>query len=142
MRGPRARVAVDLDGATSPCRHRGRLCRRTLRPGKGEPAMGLFNGNFGNGDFLLTMLEFFLFVIWFWLLLAIFADLFRDRDASGWAKALWVVFVVVLPYVGVFVYLIARGRGMAARSQEQAQAAQDSLDARIRSAAGTSTSPS
>jgi hypothetical protein len=104
--------------------------------------MGLFNGNFGNGDFLLTMLEFFLFVIWFWLLLAIFADLFRDRDASGWAKALWVVFVVVLPYVGVFVYLIARGRGMAARSQEQAQAAQDSLDARIRSASGTSTSPS
>lgn len=104
--------------------------------------MGLFNGNFGNGDFLLTMLEFFLFVIWFWLLLAIFADLFRDRDASGWVKALWVVLVVVLPYLGVFVYLIARGRGMAARSQEQAQAAQEQLDARIRSAAGPSTSPS
>ena len=69
------------------------------------------NATFGNGDILLWMLEFFLLVIWFWLLIVVFSDLFRDHDTSGWAKAFWVLFVVVLPYLGILVYLIVRGRG-------------------------------
>jgi cbb3-type cytochrome oxidase subunit 3 len=85
--------------------------------------------NFGNGDVLLWMFEFFLFVIWFWLLLTIFTDLFRDHELSGGVKALWVIFVVLVPYIGILVYLIARGRGMADRA------------AQIREVAGTSPSP-
>jgi hypothetical protein len=64
-------------------------------------------------------LEFFLFVIWFWLLLTIFGDLFRDHEMSGGMKALWILFVVVLPYVGILIYLVARGKGMAERSAKQ-----------------------
>ena len=99
------------------------------------------NATFGNGDILLWMLEFFLLVIWFWLLIVVFSDLFRDHDTSGWAKALWVIFVVVLPYLGILVYLIVRGRGMAERSARQVQAAQQQFDAQIRAAAGTSATP-
>jgi len=102
--------------------------------------MGTLTETFGNGSFLLWMLEFFLFVIWFYLLIMIFGDLFRDPDTSGGKKVLWTIFVIVLPYLGIFIYLIARGKGMAARSQAQAQAAQDHLDARIRATAGTATS--
>ena len=99
------------------------------------------NATFGNGDILLWMLEFFLLVIWFWLLIVVFSDLFRDHDTSGWAKAFWVLFVVVLPYLGILVYLIVRGRGMAERSARQVQAAQQQYDAQIRAAAGTSATP-
>ena len=99
------------------------------------------NATFGNGDVFLWMLEFFLFVIWFWLLIVVFSDLFRDHETSGWVKAFWVIFVVVLPYLGILLYLIARGRGMAERSARQMQAAQQQLDARIRAAAGTSATP-
>ena len=62
---------------------------------------------------LLTILWFFLFVIWIWLLISIFSDIFRSDDLSGWGKALWLIFVIFLPYLGVFVYLIARGKEMA-----------------------------
>ena len=97
--------------------------------------------NFGNGDVLLWMFEFFLFVIWFWLLLTIFTDLFRDHELSGGVKALWVIFVVVLPYIGILVYLIARGRGMADRAARAQARAQEQVDARIREVAGSSSSP-
>ena len=89
--------------------------------------MGTLSATFGNGNFLLWMLEFFLFVIWFYLLITIFSDLFRDPETSGGKKALWTIFVIVLPYLGIFVYLIARGKGMAARSNKQMQAAQDTV---------------
>jgi hypothetical protein len=102
--------------------------------------MGTLTANFGNGSILLWMLEFFLFVIWFYLLIMVFGDLFRDADTSGGKKVLWTIFVIVLPYLGIFIYLIARGKGMAARSQAQVQEAQDQLDARIRATAGTATS--
>lgn len=102
--------------------------------------MGTLTSTFGNGSFLLWMLEFFLFVIWFYLLITVFGDLFRDPDTSGVKKVLWTIFVIVIPYVGIFVYLIARGKGMAARSTKQMQAAQDQVDARIRATAGTATS--
>jgi uncharacterized membrane protein len=61
----------------------------------------------------LTMLWFFLFVIWIWLLIMVFSDIFRSDDLSGWAKAIWLIFVILLPYLGVLVYLIARGKEMA-----------------------------
>jgi len=66
----------------------------------------------GTGQVFLSFLWFFLFFIWIWLLIVVFSDIFRSHDLSGWAKALWIIFVVILPYLGVFVYLIARGRHM------------------------------
>jgi hypothetical protein len=96
---------------------------------------------FGNGDVLLWFLEFFLFVIWFWLLLTIFGDLFRDHELSGGMKALWIVVLVLLPYLGILIYLIARGHGMGARAAKQSALVQEQMDARIRAAAGTTTSP-
>jgi magnesium-transporting ATPase (P-type) len=72
-------------------------------------------------DILWTMFIFFLFVIWIWILITVFADIFRSHDLSGWAKALWVIFVIVLPYLGVFVYLIAEGKAIGERSMKQAQ---------------------
>jgi hypothetical protein len=71
-------------------------------------------------DFFLTMLEFFLFIIWIWLLIMVFSDIFRSHDLGGWAKALWSIFVIVVPFLGVFVYLIARGGKMHERAAEQA----------------------
>jgi len=85
-----------------------------------------------------TMVEFFFFIIWIWILIAIFSDIFRSHDMGGWAKALWVIFVIVLPFLGVLVYLIARGGKMQERSLEQAQRQQEALDAQVRQAAGAS----
>ena len=70
---------------------------------------------FGTGQVLWSMLWFFLFLIWIWLLIVVFADIFRSSDLSGWGKALWTLFIIVLPYLGVFVYLIARGGTMQER---------------------------
>jgi hypothetical protein len=97
--------------------------------------------SFGNGDVFLWMLEFFLFVIWFWLLLTIFSDLFRDHELSGGLKAVWIIVLVVLPYLGILVYLIARGHGMAARAAKQNALVQEQIDTRIRTAAGTTATP-
>ena len=95
---------------------------------------------FGTGQVFWSMLWFFLFFIWIWILITVFADLFRSRDLSGWAKAAWVIFVIVLPYLGVFVYLIARGHTMHEHAAEDAKAAQAAFDAQVRAAAGTGTS--
>jgi hypothetical protein len=97
-----------------------------------------FSATFGSGDVLLWMLEFFLFIIWFWLLIAIFGDLFRDPDTGGGVKALWVVFLIVLPFLGILLYLIVRGRGMGDRQAKQMQAAQSAFDDRIRTATAAS----
>ena len=67
---------------------------------------------FGTGQVFWSMLWFFLWVIWIWLLIVVFSDIFRSDDLSGWGKALWSIFVIFLPYLGVFVYLIARGHKM------------------------------
>jgi hypothetical protein len=72
------------------------------------------------GDAFWTMLWFFLFFIWIWLLISIFSDIFRSDDLSGWGKAFWTIFVVVLPYLGVLVYLIARGKKMSEHAMRQA----------------------
>lgn len=88
----------------------------------------------------LTMLWFFLFIIWIWLLISIIGDIFRSHDMSGWAKALWVIFIVVIPWLGVLVYLIARGGKMAERNAQRAQAADDAFKQYVQQAAGTAPS--
>jgi hypothetical protein len=89
-------------------------------------------------DIFWTMLVFFMWVIWFWILITVMIDIFRRHDISGWLKAVWVAFVVFLPYLGVFIYLIAQGKGMAERRSEDVRASQAAFDERVRSAAGTS----
>jgi hypothetical protein len=89
-------------------------------------------------DVLWTMIVIFAWVIWFWLLIVVFSDLFRRRDLSGWGKTAWIIFVIVLPYLGVFVYLIAQHQGMADRQVEQAQAAQSQFDDYVKGVAASS----
>jgi ABC-type multidrug transport system fused ATPase/permease subunit len=88
-------------------------------------------------DFFLTMLYFFLFIIWIWLLITVFVDIFRSHDMGGWAKALWVIFIIILPFLGVFVYLIARGGKMHERAARDAAQQQKAFDQYVREAAGT-----
>ncbi len=85
-----------------------------------------------------TMLIIFAWVIWFWLLITVFSDLFRRKDIGGGSKALWVIFVIVLPFLGVLIYLIAQGDHMAERNMQQAKAMQADTDAYIQSVAGGS----
>jgi uncharacterized membrane protein YcjF (UPF0283 family) len=87
-------------------------------------------------DVFWTMLVFFAWVIWIFILIRVFADLFRRRDTSGWVKAAWIVFVIVLPFLGVLIYLIAHGKDMAHRDAEQAQATQAQMDDYVKSVAG------
>ena len=84
-----------------------------------------------------TMLWIFLWVAWLFVLFRVIFDIFRSRDMGGWGKALWVIFVMVVPFLGVFVYLIARGHSMADRDLEQAKAQRASFDAYVRDAAGS-----
>jgi len=84
-----------------------------------------------------TILEIFLFVLWIWILIYVFIDIFRSHDLSGWAKALWFIFVLFIPLIGVLVYLIARGGSMQARAQQQAQQADADARAYIQEAAGS-----
>jgi uncharacterized membrane protein len=79
------------------------------------------------GTFLLDMMFIFFFVIWFWILIRVLMDLFQRKDISGVAKVLWVIFLVVLPYIGIFAYLLTQGWGMGERDVEQAEAARDQL---------------
>src|SRR6476619_7608882 len=101
--------------------------------------MNLLASSFGDGDVLLWMFEFFMFVIWFWLLVVVFGDLFRDHETSGGVKALWAFFVIILPFLGIFIYLIVRGHGMAGRAAAAQQAAQEQYNKQIRAAAGSSS---
>jgi ABC-type multidrug transport system fused ATPase/permease subunit len=84
-----------------------------------------------------TLLWIVLWVIWLFLLFRVIFDIFRDHDLSGWSKALWLIFVIVLPFLGVFVYIIARGREMGERDMREAKARQESFDAYVRDAAGS-----
>jgi hypothetical protein len=87
----------------------------------------LFDGGYTYSNFLMNMISIFVFVVWFWLLIVIYGDLFRRHDISGWGKALWVIGLVLTSYLGIFAYLITQGRGMAERNAEQAQQARDEL---------------
>ncbi len=84
-----------------------------------------------------TIIVIFAWVIWFWLLITVFADLFRRSDVSGWGKAGWVVLLLILPFVGVLIYLIGQSRGMAERRSQQEQAARSDFDSYVRSVSTT-----
>ena len=87
----------------------------------------LFDGGFTFSNFLIDVISFFAFVVWFWLLVLIFRDLFRRYDISGWGKALWVIALVLTSYLGILAYLIAQGTQMAERNTQQAQQAREEL---------------
>jgi ABC-type multidrug transport system fused ATPase/permease subunit len=87
-------------------------------------------------DLFGTMLGFFLLIIWLWLLIIVFSDIFRSHDLGGGAKALWVIFVIILPFLGIFVYLIARGGKMQQRAAKQAAQQQEAFDAYVKVTAG------
>ena len=85
-----------------------------------------------------TMLVFFAFVVWLWILFMVLGDIFRRHDTSGFAKVLWIIFIVVLPYLGVFVYLIAEHKGMTERAIKQQEAAKSQMDQYVQSVAAKS----
>ena len=93
------------------------------------PFMGIF----------WSMMIFFLFVIWIWILITVFSDIFRRRDIGGGMKAVWIIFVILLPYLGVFVYLIAEHNGMADRSEAQMKSARAQQDDYIKSVASSAS---
>ena len=100
-----------------------------------EGALILANYNFAS--FLWDVLVIFAFIIWFWMLIVVFGDIFRRHDIGGWAKAAWIILVIVLPYLGVFIYIIAEHSGMAERNTQQLQAQQSATDQYIRSVSGS-----
>jgi hypothetical protein len=93
--------------------------------------------DFGTGQVFWSMLWFFLFFIWIWLLIVVFGDIFRSPDLSGWGKALWSLFIIFLPYLGVFVYLIARGHKMQEHAMQQAQAQETAMRQYVQNVAGS-----
>jgi hypothetical protein len=86
-------------------------------------------------DIVWTMLVFFGWVIWFWLLITVFGDLFRRHDISGWGKAAWTLFVIVLPFLGVLIYLIAQGKEMAERNASEVRARRGEFEEYVRDVA-------
>ena len=89
-------------------------------------------------DVFWSMLIFFMWVIWIWILVTVLIDVFRRHDLSGWGKAAWTVFMIVLPFLGVFMYLITQGKEMAERRAEEVRASQASFDTYVRDVAGKS----
>ena len=89
------------------------------------------------GDVMWTMFVFFAWILFFWMLFGVFGDLFGRHDISGWAKAGWCVFVILLPFLGIFVYLISQGKGMGERAQQRAQSQQTQVDDYVRSVASS-----
>ena len=92
-----------------------------------------------NGSFLLALFEFFLFFAWFMCLFWVLGDIFRSKDLGGGGKTLWVIFVIVIPWLGILAYVIARGKGMQERQLEQAKEMQAAQAAYIKSAAGSTS---
>jgi len=91
------------------------------------------------GDVMWTMLVFFAWILFFWLLFTVFGDLFSRHDIGGWTKTGWTVFVIVLPFLGIFVYLIANGKSMGERAAQRAEAQQAQMDTYVRSVASSDT---
>ena len=87
----------------------------------------LFSGGFTFSNFLADVFSIFIFVLWFWLLITIFGDLFRRHDISGWGKAIWVIVLIVFSYIGIFIYLITQHRGMAERQSQRVQQVREEL---------------
>ena len=95
--------------------------------------------DFGLGEALLTVLEIFFFVVWFWILITILSDLFRDHQLSGWAKAAWVLFLVIVPFITALIYLIARGDGMRDRTIKAQAEARHHYESMVRESAGAAS---
>jgi hypothetical protein len=93
------------------------------------PLLGMF----------LSFLYFFLFIMWIWIAITVFIDIFRSHDMNGWVKALWIVFVIILPFLGVLVYLIARGGKMAEHRRKDIEASQEAFQQAVRQAAPVDT---
>ncbi len=89
--------------------------------------MFFFQEGFTFRNFLMDVLTIFVFIVWFWLLISVARDIFRRHDISGWGKAIWVIVLIVVPYIGVFAYLISQGRGIAERNVREVQQARDEL---------------
>ena len=87
----------------------------------------LFSGGFTFSNFLADVLSIFIFVVWFWLLITVFVVLFRRPVLSGWAKAVWVIVLILFPYLGIFIYLITQHRGMAERQSQRVEQAREDL---------------
>jgi hypothetical protein len=94
---------------------------------------------FGTGQVFWSLVWFVLFFLWIWLLIVVFADIFRSPDLSGWGKALWTIFVIVLPYLGVFVYLIARGHKLQEHAMDAARQQDAAMRQYVQNVAGSST---
>jgi hypothetical protein len=84
-----------------------------------------------------TMLIFFAFIVWIWILFVVIADIFRRHDTSGFVKVLWIIFIILIPYFGVFIYLIAEHKGMTERTIQHQEAAQSQMDSYVRSVASS-----
>jgi len=89
------------------------------------------------GDVMWSMFVFFAWILFFWMLFIVFGDLFSRSDLSGWAKAGWTVFVIIVPFVGILIYLISQGKAMGERAQQRAQAQQTQVDDYVRSVASS-----
>jgi hypothetical protein len=87
----------------------------------------LFEGGFTFTNFVADAFAVFMFILWFWLLITVSSDLFRRHDVSGFGKVLWVILLIVLPYIGIFAYILTQGRGMAERNEARAKEARDEL---------------
>ena len=107
-------------GEGAPCSHERRLTQEAI-------AMLYVSEGFTFRNFLVDVFAIFMFVLWFWLLIGIINDLFRRHDISGWGKAVWIIGVIVLPYIAIIAYVIMQARGMAERETQQAQKARDEL---------------
>jgi Phospholipase_D-nuclease N-terminal/Short C-terminal domain len=105
---------------------------------RGEPQPMPIAADYPFLDVLWTMILFFCWVAWIWIVITIFIDIFRRHDIGGWHKAAWVVFVIILPFLGVLIYLIAQHDGMRDRSVQQAQAQKQAFDDYVRDTAGGS----
>src|SRR6201986_1494853 len=97
----------------------------------------MFAYDYPLGGVFLSMLYFFLFFIWVWILITVFIDIFRSHDMNGWIKALWCIFVIIVPFLGVFIYLIARGGKMQERNVRDAEQEKSAFDAYVRETAVT-----
>ena len=89
--------------------------------------MFFFQEGFSYRNFLLDALAIFFFIVWFWLVITVASDLFRRHDVSGWIKAIWIIGLIIVPYIAVLAYLIFQGKGMAERNAQQAQQAREEL---------------
>ncbi len=125
----RSRLEVPANG--------GIFSYRTYAPNRKVTTIMLLAAEFGTGQVLWSILWFFIFFLWIWLVITIFADIIRNHEMSGVAKALWSLFIIFIPFLGVFMYLIVNGRSMNERQVKDMQAQQEAMNAYIRQAAGT-----